>query len=159
MTNPIFICCFLLFMIPFFVWRPEFGMLPLPVWKTNFNIMPAPEIRLAICTIFSPEADSGNEMKKSVRCIALFGFAQCSQKIYDSWRRRDADHALLLVLFALYLGLHRQNLASKSRWQVHCSPNMLAYRGSYLALEIVAVGPRTRPAVSRVPASCASVFL
>ena len=38
------------------------------------------------------------------------------------------------------------------------STSMLAYRGSYLALEIVAVGPRTRAAVSRVPASCASCF-
>ena len=36
--------------------------------------------------------------------------------------------------------------------------SMPACRGSYLALEIVAVGPRTRAAVSRVPASCASCF-
>ena len=56
-----FYLLFLFFIIILFAWRPEFGLLPLPVWKTNFNIMPVPEIRLAICTIFSPEADSDNE--------------------------------------------------------------------------------------------------
>ena len=69
-----FYLLFLFFIIILFAWRPEFGLLPLPVWKTNFNIMPVPEIRLAICTIFSPEADSDNEevvQQLKPNCIPL----------------------------------------------------------------------------------------